>query len=636
MSADHQRKYTAESIQVIEGLNHVRKRPDMYIGSTGDSGLHHLIWEIVDNAVDEATNGYAKNISVTLRGNTVTVSDDGRGIPVDTHKEKNISAARLVFEILGAGGKFDGGSYKTHGGLHGVGASVVNALSKSMKVDVRRDGFTYSFSYKDSKLLTDVTKGRSTSKHGTSVTFTPDLSLFDEDARFSSQIIASRLREIAFLNPRLRIVFEDGKTSAPQVFEYSRGLLDFLSYVNEDKETVGKPIYIEGEKEGCQISVALQYTSDFTEDVYSFANNIATVDGGKHDEGFRTALTRALNEALKVQNSEKKRSKKEISLQGSDASDGLSAIISVRLSDPKFSGQTKAKLANAEIKGIVMSVVYDGLMEFFAKNQKAGREIIDRVISAYTYRESAKAAREITKQKNKLNGGALFPVGKLADCSSSNAKEREVFLVEGDSAGGSAKSGRNQKFQAILPLRGKPLNVEKKSLKDLLANDELTSIIQAFGTGFGKDFDLGNLKYSKIIIATDADVDGHHIQVILLTFFYRYMRPLIEEGYVYLAKPPLYKIFNEKKTEYAYSDREMEQVKKRLGAGFSVQRYKGLGEMDASQLWDTTMNPDTRTLCRVAIEDAVLANKLITVLMGNKTEPRRRYIMDHLDNMEVL
>lgn len=635
MSTADKKNYGAESIQVIEGLDHVRKRPDMYIGSTGEVGLHHLVWEIIDNSIDEATNGYATAISVTLRDNTIEIADNGRGIPVEIHPEKKISAARLVFEVLGAGGKFNGESYKTHGGLHGVGASVVNALSSSLKVVIHRDKKAYSFSYKNSKLVEDVhTKGKST-KHGTIVTFTPDLSFFEDDVKFSRHIISSRLRELAFLNPGTKITFSDDKSDAPEVFLYQKGLQDFLAYINEDKDTVGKSIFIEGEKDGCYVSAALQYTADYTEDIYSFANNIATTDGGKHDEGFRAALTRALNETIKLHNAEKKRNRKDVVLQGSDAAEGLSAIISVRVPEPKFSGQTKAKLANAEVKGIVMSVIYDGLMEYFSKNPKASKDIIDKTIASYNYRESARTTRELNKQKNKLNGGSLFPVGKLADCSSSNSKEREVFIVEGDSAGGSAKAGRDQRFQAILPLRGKPLNVEKKSVKDLLSNEELTSIIQAFGTGFGKDFNIEALKYNKIIIATDADVDGHHIQVILLTFFYRYMRPLIEEGYVYLAKPPLYKIFNEKRIEYAYSDRELEQVKKKLGAGFQVQRYKGLGEMDASQLWDTTMNPDSRTLCRVTIDDAVMANKLITILMGNKTEPRRKYIMDHI-NMEVL
>lgn len=624
-------KYNADSIQVVEGLAHVRRRPGMYIGGTGSRGLHHLVWEIVDNAIDEATNGFADKIEVTLnQDGSVTVCDNGRGIPVDIHSEKKIPAARLVFEVLGAGGKFGSTSYKTSGGLHGVGAAVVNALSKWLKVEIKRDGKVYRMEYRNSQLVKDIKAVGTANSTGTTISFMPDDSIF-ETVEFSHDMLKNRLRELAFLNKGVKIAFRDNIRGKEYVFCYKGGLKEYVEYLNENKEAVHpKVIYISGEKDGVTVEVALQYTKGYTEYIYSFVNNIATTEGGTHDTGFRAALTRAFSELIKIQNAQKKKGKKEISLQGSDTTEGLTAVISVKMTNAQFEGQTKTRLGNPEIRGIVHNIVYEGLMDFLKNNKKPSKDILDRIIGAYESREAARHAREIVRKKNQLASSSVLAVGKLAGCSSKDPKERELFIVEGESAGGSAKQGRNRRTQAILPLRGKPLNVEKKNIKDILNNSELVSIIKCIDAGIGKDFDINNIKFNKVIIATDADVDGSHIQLILLTFFFRYMRPLIEHGCVYIAQPPLYKITDGKKTEYAYSDSELDKIKKKFGKNYTIQRYKGLGEMNPEQLWETTMDPDRRTLLRVSLEDAAETDRLFEIFMGSNSEPRREYIEENM------
>lgn len=622
--------YKAESIQVFEGLDHVRKRPDMYIGDTEQKGLHHLIWEILDNAIDEISAGFGNKITVTIEEDgSITVEDNGRGIPVDKHAKYKIEAVRLVFEKLGAGGKFDNKSYKTSGGLHGVGASVVNALSTSLMAEVHRDGKIYNINYKKGKIQGGVKEIGITNRTGTIVRFYPDDSIFSS-IDFKHSVVKNRLQELAFLNNGLMIVFIDHRRNTVNEFCYKNGLKAFIDYLSEGKKVVSSAIYFSREVEDINLDIALCYTDDQVENVFSFVNNIPTHNGGKHDEGFRSALTRALNETIKLQNLEKKRGKNNIIVQGSDATEGIICVLSLRMSNPKFGGQTKNKLSNPEIKGTVMSIAYEELMKAFSVNEAIIKDIVERVSVSVKSRESAKAARDLQKKKKDLKSNPLFSSGKVANCTSKMPKESEIFIVEGDSAGGSAKAGRNIRTQAILPLKGKPLNVEKKRLIDILNNSELRELIQELGCGIGNEFDLEKLKYHKIIIMTDADVDGAHIRLILITFFYRYMRPLLEEGMLYIAMPPLYKVYTKSKMEYALTEKELDVAIKKVGRGYELQRYKGLGEMDAKQLWDTTMNPLHRTLIRLSIDDAVAIDKSLSIFMGTDVKPRKQYIDENL------
>ena len=622
--------YSADDIDVVEGLEHVKQRPGMYIGSTGSKGLHHLIWEIVDNSIDEVSNGFGTKIKVNINKNgSITIEDDGRGIPIDIHKQKKIPAVRLIFEIIGAGGKFNTStSYKTSGGLHGVGAAVVNALSKTVDIEICRDKKKYGIKYKNSKISQDLKVIGKSTKTGTKVTFMPDDKVF-ETVKFNYSTLKNKLKELAFLNKGILIELSSDIDDKQDSFKFDGGIDEFVASINEGKDIINSPIYITGEKDDILVEVALQYTQGYSENIYSYVNNINTLEGGKHEEGFRTGLTRSINEFFKAEESKKKRPK-EIAFQGSDVVEGLTAILSIKMRNVEFEGQTKTKLGNPEVRGIVLSIVYEGLVKELNKNKSNTKKILDKITNAYESRHAAKAARDIARKKSKLNNASIVSIGKLADCSSKNPKEKEIFIVEGESAGGSAKQGRNRKTQAILSLKGKPMNVEKKSIKDILNNEEMVSLIRAVNGGIGAEFNVDNINYHKIIIATDADVDGSHIRLILLTFFYRYMRPLIEGGYVYIANPPLFKIYNKTKSEYAYSIEDLEKVKKKFGKNYSIQRYKGLGEMNPDQLFDTTMCPDNRTLIRVSMEDSAEADKLLSIAMGTKVAPRREYLEEHL------
>ncbi|MGQ5712234.1 DNA topoisomerase (ATP-hydrolyzing) subunit B [Desulforudis sp. DRI-14] len=615
--------YGAEDIQVLEGLEAVRKRPGMYIGSTGPRGLHHLVYEVVDNSIDEALAGYCDFIEVVVhRDNSVTVTDNGRGIPVDIHPTVGRPALEVVLTRLHAGGKFGGGQYKISGGLHGVGISVVNALSEWLKVEVSRDGRLYRQVFERGLPASDMGEIGEAEGTGTRVTFKPDAEIF-EVTSFDFETLAQRFRELSFLNPTVTIRFIDERTDESQDFHHAGGLRDFVRQLSGRKETLPEqPIYMSDEKNDVVVEIAFQYVNSDRELIYSYANTIRTIDGGTHEAGFRAALTRVVNDYARKYNL-----LKNGVLAGEDIREGLTAVISVKVPEPQFEGQTKTKLGNSEVRSIVDGVVSQHLMIFLEENPAVGRRIIDRAVLAARAREAARRARELTKRKSLLESSTL--PGKLADCSERDPREAELFIVEGDSAGGSAKQGRDRRFQAILPLRGKILNVEKARQDKILGNEEIRALITAIGTGVGEDFDIAKARYHKIVIMTDADVDGAHIRTLLLTFFYRYMRELVEKGYVYIAQPPLYKVKKGKAERYLYSDRELQKALEELGKDVTIQRYKGLGEMNPEQLWDTTMDREKRTILKVNLEDAMAAEELFSTLMGDQVEPRREFIQRH-------
>ncbi|MGB4288133.1 MAG: DNA topoisomerase (ATP-hydrolyzing) subunit B [Tepidanaerobacteraceae bacterium] len=627
--------YDENEIEVLEGIEHVRLRPSMYIGSTDSRGLHHLVYEVVDNSIDEAMAGYCKNIEVTInKDNSITVIDDGRGIPVKTHPKIGKSALEVALTMLHAGGKFHGGGYKVSGGLHGVGVSVVNALSRWMEVEVKRDGGIFYQKYKRGKPVSEVKRIGDAVDTGTKITFLPDNEVF-EDITFSSDILTKRLREQAFLNKGIRIKLNDERTGESSLFHYEGGIVSFVEYLNRNKGVLhDNPIYMSGKRDNMEVEVALQYNDTYIEKVLSFANNINTEEGGTHLVGFRTALTRTFNDYIRKMNLLKE---SDPNLAGEDVREGLTAVISVKLENPQFEGQTKTKLGNSEMRGLVDSIVGEGLSRFLEENPSTARAIAEKAISASRAREAARKARELTRRKNVLERSTL--PGKLADCSERDPRLCELFLVEGDSAGGSAKQGRDPRIQAILPLKGKILNVEKARMDKILNSEEIRAIITAIGTGIGEEFDMEKLRYHKIILMADADVDGAHIRTLLLTFFYRYMQPLIEAGKVYIAQPPLYRVVLGKKDYYAYDDNELTKIINGLGDRrdkAEVKRFKGLGEMVAEQLWETTMNPENRTILRVSLEDAVKADEIFTILMGDKVEPRREFIFQHAAEVQNL
>ena len=615
--------YDASHIQVLEGLEAVRRRPSMYIGSTDSLGLHHLVYEVVDNGVDEALGGFCSEIDVTINpGGSVSIRDDGRGIPVDNHPQFNRPALEIVLTVLHAGGKFDHESYGVSGGLHGVGVSVVNALSEWMEVQVRRNGRIYWQRFEKGKVVSDLEERGSSDHTGTTITFKPDTSIFEE-TEFSFDTLSSRLRELAFLNRGLKITIKDDRSDKENIFQYAGGIISFVEYLNKNKEVLHEqPVYFSRSKNGTQVEVALQYNNSYAENIFSYANNINTREGGTHLMGFRAALTRTVNDYAR----NNKLFKNEMKLGGEDLREGLVAVISVKLPDPQFEGQTKTRLGNSSIRGIVESMVAEGLGEYFEENPLVATTIVEKAAEAMRAREAARKAKELTRRKNALSSGGL--PGKLADCSDNDPAKCEIYIVEGESAGGSAKQGRNRHFQAILPLRGKILNVERARLDKILKNAEIRNMIVAFGTGVGDDFDISKARYHKVVIMTDADVDGSHIRTLLLTFFYRYMRPLIDAGYVFIAQPPLYQVKKGKQANYAYSDEQLNE----LVAGMNkpvIQRYKGLGEMNPEQLWETTMDPEGRIMLRVTLEDAVEADRIFTILMGDQVEPRREFIEKH-------
>jgi len=627
-------QYTAKQIQVLEGLEAVRKRPSMYIGSTSSRGLHHLLDEVVDNSIDEAMAGHCKKIEVVIHpDNSVTVTDDGRGIPVDIHKETKLPAVTIVLTKLHAGGKFGGSGYRVAGGLHGVGISVVNALSEWLEVEVTRDKKKFFQRFEKGDAASGLEKIGKSSRTGTKITFKPDSTIF-EDTNFNFDNITHRLREIAFLNAGVKIDLKDEREENKEIsYKYNGGISEFVNYLNKNKDLLfSKPICFKGKKDDIEVEVALQYNDGYIENILSFANNINTEEGGTHLAGFKTAITRVINDYARnnlVSNGKKSFLKEgENNLSGNDVREGLTAVISVKLLNPQFEGQTKTKLGNSEVRGIVSYIVGEGLNNFLNENPSVSKRILAKSISALNAREAARKARNLIRQKNGILGLGTLP-GKLADCSEKDPLFREIFLVEGDSAGGSAKQGRDRRFQAILPLRGKILNVEKARLHKILDNNEIRSMVTALGINIGEDLDIEKLRYYKVIIMTDADVDGAHIKTLLLTFFFRYMKPLIERGNIYIAQPPLYKVEYNKKNHYLFDDQELEDKLKEIEGNPRIQRYKGLGEMNPEQLWDTTMNPENRVLKRIELEDNIEAEEMFTILMGSKVEPRRDFIYKH-------
>ena len=614
--------YEIDKIKVLEGLEGVRIRPAMYIGSTDERGVHHLIEEVIDNSVDESLSGYCDSISVSInKDGSITVDDNGRGIPVEIHKEYGIPGVEVVMTKLHAGGKFDKGAYKVSGGLHGVGVSVVNALSEWLEVEIRRNGKRYFQRYERGNTATPLKEIGKADTTGTKVTFLPDKEIF-KDISIDKNHLKKRLQEIAFLNKNLKITFFDEKSGEKEVYQYEGGIAEFVRHINRNTKPLhGEVIYIEGEKENVTVEVAMQYTESYAEKIFSFVNNINTHEGGTHLSGFKSALTRTLNDYARKNIFKENNAR---TLSGEDVRESLTAIISCKIPEPQFEGQTKTRLGNSEIKGIVETIVNEKLSMFLEENPSIAKLIIGKALEAARAREAARKARELTRRKSYLESSAL--PGKLADCSSTNPAECELFLVEGDSAGGSAKQGRAREFQAILPLKGKILNVEKARFDKVLENNEIKAIITTIGTGIGDEFDINKANYHKIVIMTDADVDGAHIRTLLLTFFFRYMRPLIDNGFVYIAQPPLYRIKKGKSIMYAYSDEEKDRL---AGDNSAIQRYKGLGEMNPEQLWETTMDPEKRVLKRVTVDDAVRADELFTILMGEDVEPRKEFIKAH-------
>ena len=628
--------YNAAHIQVLEGLEAVRLRPSMYIGSTASRGLHHLVFEVVDNSVDEVLAGFCKLIKITINTDkSITVVDDGRGIPVENHPQEKRPAVEVVLTTLHAGGKFGSESYKVAGGLHGVGISVVNALSEWLEVEVYRDGKIYSQRYKRGQKATSLKATGSVNKTGTKITFLPDSEIF-EKIDFENEVIIQRLRELAFLNKGTKIILKDMRSGREEKFKYDGGIMQYVAYLNQGKETVPtKPLYVHKSVSGVEVEMALQYHAGYAEVIYSYANNIHTQEGGTHEYGFKVALTRLINDFTRKLGLLKDN---QGNLSGEDIREGLTAVLSIKLMDPQFEGQTKTKLGNSEVRSIVDNICYESIEAYLEQNPAVARRIIEKAIRASRAREAARKARELTRRKNALEITNL--PGKLADCTTKDPGESELYLVEGDSAGGSAKQGRDRRFQAILPLRGKILNVEKARLDKILANEEIRNLITALGTGIENEFDIKRTRYHKIIIMTDADVDGSHIRVLLLTFFYRFMHQLITSGFIYIAQPPLFKVKKGKKEQYLFREEELDKLLNEWtrDGGVSVQRYKGLGEMNPDQLWETTMNPETRTIKRIELIDTIQADNIFGVLMGDKVEPRRKFIEDNarlVQNLDI-
>ncbi|HBK5909900.1 TPA: DNA topoisomerase (ATP-hydrolyzing) subunit B [Enterococcus faecium] len=637
------KEYDASQIQVLEGLEAVRKRPGMYIGSTSSEGLHHLVWEIVDNSIDEVLAGFATKIHVIIeKDNSITVIDDGRGIPVDIQAKTGRPAVETVFTVLHAGGKFGGGGYKVSGGLHGVGSSVVNALSTQLDVKVYKEGNVYYQEYRRGAVVDDLKIIEQTDRHGTTVHFTPDPEIFTETTEFDFSKLATRIRELAFLNRGMRISIEDKREEEPVIneYHYDGGIKSYVEYLNANKTVIfPEPVYLEGEQQDIAVEVSMQYTDGYHSNIMSFANNIHTYEGGTHESGFKTALTRVINDYARKQ---KLMKENDDNLTGEDVREGLTAVISIKHPDPQFEGQTKTKLGNSEVRTVTDRLFSEHFMKFLLENPSVGRQIVEKGLLASRARLAAKRAREVTRRKGALEISNL--PGKLADCSSNDPEKCELFIVEGDSAGGSAKQGRNREFQAILPIRGKILNVEKASMDKILANEEIRSLFTAMGTGFGEDFDVSKARYHKFVIMTDADVDGAHIRTLLLTLFYRYMRPIVEAGYVYIAQPPLYGVKQGKNITYVQPGKNAEEELKQVVASLpaspkpSVQRYKGLGEMDDHQLWETTMDPSNRMMARVSVDDAIAADQIFEMLMGDRVEPRRAFIEEnahYVKNLDI-
>ena len=643
MLSERAKEYDASQIQVLEGLEAVRKRPGMYIGSTSSEGLHHLVWEIVDNSIDEALAGFATSIQVIVeKDNSITVIDDGRGIPVDIQAKTGRPAVETVFTILHAGGKFGGGGYKVSGGLHGVGSSVVNALSTTLDVKVHKDGKIYYQEYQRGQVVEDLAVIGETDRHGTDVHFVPDPEIFTETVVYNFEKLATRVRELAFLNKGLHISIEDRRAeeSVLREYHYEGGIKSYVEFLNESKTVIfPEPIFLEGEQQDIVVEVSMQYTDGYHANILSFANNIHTYEGGTHESGFKTALTRVINDYARKQ---KLMKDNDENLTGEDVREGLTAVISIKHPDPQFEGQTKTKLGNSEVRTVTDRLFSEHFSKFLMENPSVGRQIVEKGMLASKARLAAKRAREVTRRKGALEISNL--PGKLSDCSSKDPEQCELFIVEGDSAGGSAKQGRNREFQAILPIRGKILNVEKASMDKILANEEIRSLFTAMGTGFGGDFDVSKARYHKLVIMTDADVDGAHIRTLLLTLFYRYMRPIVEAGYVYIAQPPLYGVKQGKNITYVQPGKNAEEELKNVIASLpatpkpTVQRYKGLGEMDDHQLWETTMDPENRMMLRVSVDDAIEADQVFEMLMGDRVEPRRAFIEEnahYVKNLDI-